>query len=337
MILNQKSISLKLAEISFVYFALSTFNPPMNILEINHVTKTYAAHTAIDDVSFEIPQGSVFGLLGPNGAGKTSLIRIINQITGPDKGSILFNGEKLDAHHAQQIGYLPEERGLYRKMEVGEQALYLAQLKGMSRAEAMKKLKIWFDKFEIRPWWKKKVDELSKGMQQKVQFIVTVLHEPKLLILDEPFTGFDPINANLIKDELLRMKENGTTIMLSTHRMESVEELCSHIALINKAKKILDGSVKNIRKQFKSNVYEVRYDGHPIVLANGLWGGYELLESKKEDDHHYAKIKLPEDKQTNHLLQSLLSVVRIIGFNELIPSMNDIFIKVVSDQNTTIN
>jgi ABC-2 type transport system ATP-binding protein len=304
----------------------------MNILNIQHVSKSYAAHKALDDVSFDVPAGSVFGLLGPNGAGKTSLIRIINQITGPDSGSILFNSDKLNKDHIQQIGYLPEERGLYRKMEVGEQCLYLAQLKGMSRSDALKKLKVWFEKFEIKAWWKKKIDELSKGMQQKVQFIVTVLHEPKLLILDEPFTGFDPINANLVKDELLKMKANGTTIVLSTHRMESVEELCSHITLINKSKKILDGSVKQIRKQFKSNIYEVRYIGHPISLANGLWGGFELLESLPEDDHNYAKIKIPDDKQTNHLLQSLTSEVQVMGFNELAPSMNDIFIKIVSEQ-----
>ncbi|MEP7168697.1 MAG: ATP-binding cassette domain-containing protein [Bacteroidota bacterium] len=309
----------------------------MNILNIQHVTKTYAAHTALDDVSFDVPSGSVFGLLGPNGAGKTSLIRIINQITGPDAGSVLFNGDKLNKDHVQQIGYLPEERGLYRKMEVGEQCLYLAQLKGMSRNDAMKKLKVWFEKFEIKAWWKKKIDELSKGMQQKVQFIVTVLHEPKLLILDEPFTGFDPINANLIKDELLKMKANGTTIVLSTHRMESVEELCSHISLINKSKKILDGSVKEVRKKFKSNIYEVRYIGHPISLANGLWGGFELLDSHAEDDNNYARIKIPDDKQTNHLLQSLTSEVQVIGFNELTPSMNDIFIKIVSDQSPSLN
>jgi len=308
----------------------------MNILNIQHVTKRYAAHTALDDVTFDVPAGSVFGLLGPNGAGKTSLIRIINQITGPDSGSILFNESKLETDHIRQIGYLPEERGLYRKMEVGEQCLYLAQLKGMSRADAMKKLKVWFEKFEIITWWKKKIDELSKGMQQKVQFIVTVVHEPKLLILDEPFTGFDPINANLIKDELLKMKASGTTIVLSTHRMESVEELCSHITLINKSKKILDGPVKQIRKQFRSNVYEVRYTGHPISLANGLWG-FELLETHAEDDHNYAKIKIPDDKQTNQLLQSLTSEVQVLGFNELTPSMNDIFIKIVNDQSPSLN
>lgn len=305
----------------------------MNILNIENVTKNYAAHTALDDVSIEVPAGSIFGLLGPNGAGKTSLLRIVNQITAPDKGTLLFNGEKLKPDHINLMGYLPEERGMYKKMEVGEQALYLAQLKGMSRNDALKKLKMWFEKFELKAWWRKKIDELSKGMQQKVQFIVTVIHEPKLLILDEPFTGFDPINANLIKDELLKMSAEGITIILSTHRMESVEELCSHIALINKSKKILDGTVKNIRKKFKSNVYEVRFNGHPISLANGLWGPYELLESKKEDDHHYAKIKIADEMQTNHLLQSLINEVQVTGFNELMPSMNEIFIKLVSDQN----
>ncbi|MFI5218380.1 MAG: ABC transporter ATP-binding protein [Bacteroidia bacterium] len=302
----------------------------MNILSIDRVSKIYAAHTALDEVSFDVPTGSVFGLLGPNGAGKTSLIRIINQITGPDKGTIHFNGEPLRANHVQQMGYLPEERGLYKKMEVGEQALYLARLKGMTRSDAIKKLKTWFEKFEIKSWWRKKIDELSKGMQQKVQFIITVIHEPKLLILDEPFTGFDPINANLIKDELLQMKHNGTSIVLSTHRMESVEELCSHIALINNSKKILDGPVKSIRKQFKSNIYEVRYQGHPISLANGLWGPYELIENIKDDEHSLAKIKIIGDEQKNQLLQSLINEVQVISFNELIPSMNDIFIKAVS-------
>lgn len=302
----------------------------MNILNIEHVTKTYASHTALDDVSFEIPHGSVFGLLGPNGAGKTSLIRIINQITGPDKGHIYFDGQKLNPDHIGMMGYLPEERGLYKKMEVGEQAIYLARLKGMSRSDAVKRLKVWFEKFELKTWWKKKIDELSKGMQQKVQFIITVLHEPKLLILDEPFTGFDPINANLIKDELLRMKAEGTSIMLSTHRMESVEELCSHIALINKSKKILDGPVKKIRQQYKSNIFEVRFKGHPISMVNGLWGPYELLESRNEDDHNYARIKVG-DAGTNQLLQSLISQVEVTGFNEMIPSMNDIFIKAVNE------
>ena len=301
----------------------------MNIISIQNVTKNYAAHRALDDVSLNVPKGSVFGLLGPNGAGKTSLIRIINQITAPDKGRILFNDKDLQQDHIRYIGYLPEERGLYKKMEVGEQAIYLAQLKGMTRHEAVTRLRIWFEKFEIKAWWRKKVEELSKGMQQKVQFIVTVIHEPELLILDEPFSGFDPVNANLVKDELLALRDKGTSIILSTHRMESVEELCSHIALIHQSKKILDGSVKEIRKTYKSNIYEVEYAGNSIALANSLWNGNQLLENTKEGDHMRARIKLENDHQTNELLSSLLPNVQVLSFKEIIPSMNDIFIKEV--------
>jgi len=301
----------------------------MALLSIQHITKNYASHKALDDVSMEIPKGSVFGLLGPNGAGKTSLIRIVNQITGPDEGQVLFDGQPLSETHINKIGYLPEERGLYKKMEVGEQALYLAQLKGMNRADALAKLKVWFEKFEIKQWWRKKIEELSKGMQQKIQFIVTVIHEPQLLILDEPFTGFDPINANLIKDELLAMCSRGTTIILSTHRMESVEELCSHIALINKSKKILDGSVKDIRKQFKSNTYEIDYSGTQVGFVNGLWAGYTLLNNEPHDGFMRATVKAAGDQTTNDLLQALLPQVHIIGFREVIPGMNDIFISMV--------
>lgn len=302
----------------------------MNIISIQNVTKTYAAHTALDDVSLSVPKGSVFGLLGPNGAGKTSLIRIINQITAPDKGTVLFNEKPLQAEHISRIGYLPEERGLYKKMEVGEQAIYLAQLKGMSRSEAVARLKVWFEKFEIKAWWRKKVEELSKGMQQKVQFIVTVIHEPELLILDEPFSGFDPVNANLVKDELLALRDKGTSIILSTHRMESVEELCSHIALLNLSKKILDGSVKEIRKTYKSNVFEIEYTGNSISLANSLWNGYQLIENVKEEDHLRARIKLENENETNTLLSSLIANVQVLSFKEIVPSMNDIFISQVT-------
>lgn len=306
----------------------------MDILNIQHVTKKYATQLAVDDVSINIPQQSVFGLLGPNGAGKTSLIRIITQITAPDSGQILFEGKPLHADHIATMGYLPEERGLYKKMEVGEQALYLAQLKGMKRSEAMKRLKIWFERFEMQAWWNKKIEELSKGMQQKVQFVVTVLHEPKFLILDEPFTGFDPINAELIKNELLAMKERGTTIILSTHRMESVEELCTHIALINRAKKILDGSVKEIRQQYKSNTYEIQYNGNKIGFTNALWTGFELLDLKEEGDHSTAKVKMLNNHSPNDLLNVLLPHVELLGFREIIPGMNDIFIqKVAQDFN----
>jgi len=303
----------------------------MSILTIEHVTKQYAAHRALDDVSMEIPAQSVFGLLGPNGAGKTSLIRIITQITAPDSGRILFQGEPLRASHIEQMGYLPEERGLYKKMEVGEQALYLARLKGLSRADAMKKLKYWFEKFEIQAWWKKKIEELSKGMQQKVQFVVTVLHEPKFLILDEPFTGFDPINAELIKNELLALRDKGTTIVLSTHRMESVEELCTHIALLNRSKKILDGSVKDIRQQYKSNTFEIQYIGNKIGFAHALWTGFELLDLKEDHDHQVARVKMLNNHTTNDLLSVLLPNVQILGFREIIPSMNDIFIQKVNE------
>jgi ABC-2 type transport system ATP-binding protein len=306
---------------------------PMNILSAKNIVKRYASHTALDDVTLEIPNQSIFGLLGPNGAGKTSLIRIINQITGPDSGELFFEGEKLAQKHIEQIGYLPEERGLYKKMEVGEQALYLAQLKGMSKPEAKKKLKQWFEKFEIDAWWNKKVEELSKGMQQKVQFIVTVLHEPKLLILDEPFSGFDPINANIIKNEILHLKKQGSTILFSTHNMGSVEELCDNIALINKSKKILDGSVKEIRKQYKSNTFELEFTGNMMGFTNAMWTGAELMEHTTEGDLNKAKVKLLGKTTSNELLQAIIPVAQIHLFKELIPSMNDIFISKVNEGN----
>ena len=289
----------------------------MSIISVQNVVKQYAGHRALDNVSLEIPEGSVFGLLGPNGAGKTSLIRIITQITAPDSGRIRFLGNDLHLQHVREMGYLPEERGLYKKMEVGEQALYLAMLKGMSRADAMKRLKYWFEKFEIQAWWKKKIEELSKGMQQKVQFIVTILHEPKFLILDEPFTGFDPINAELIKNELLALKEKGTTIALSTHRMESVEELCTHIALLNRSKKILEGAVKDIRKQYKSNTFEIHFTGgNKIGFTHALWTGFELLDLKEDGEHHIARVKMLGNHSPNDLLSALLPLVQIQGFRE---------------------
>lgn len=304
----------------------------MSILSAKNIVKRYAAHTALNDVSLEIPNQSIFGLLGPNGAGKTSLIRIINQITGPDSGELFFEGEKLAPKHIEQIGYLPEERGLYKKMEVGEQSLYLAQLKGMPKAEAKKKLKYWFEKFEIDAWWNKKVEELSKGMQQKVQFIVTVLHEPKLLILDEPFSGFDPINANLIKNEILNLKKQGSTILFSTHNMGSVEELCDDIALINKSKKILEGSVKDIRKQFRSNVYEIEFTGNLMGFTNALWTGAELLEHVGDGKQFKVCVKLLGKTTSNELLQSVIPVAEIHSFKEIVPSMNDIFIAKVNEE-----
>ncbi len=308
-----------------------------NILAVKNITKEYAKHKALDGVSIEVPKGSVFGLLGPNGAGKTSLIRIINQITAPDTGEVLFNGEKLKPEHVEQIGYLPEERGLYKKMEVGEQAMYLAQLKGMDKREAKEKLKAWFKKFELSTWWNKKVEELSKGMAQKVQFIVTVLHEPKLLILDEPFSGFDPINTNLVKAEILRLKEEGTTIILSTHNMGSVEEICEHIALINRSKKILGGSVKQIQQDFKEGVFEVSFRGNLIAFTNALWTGCELINTKEEGELKTAKVKLINHQSPNELLKAIVPHVEVHGLQELVPSMNDIFIKQVQETSTPEN
>lgn len=297
------------------------------------MSKAYAGHVAIEDISISVPEGSIFGLLGPNGAGKTTFIRIINQITGPDTGSLWFGDEQLEQKHLQQIGYLPEERGLYKKMKVGEQALYLCQLKGLSKKEALEKLKYWFEKFEIQAWWNKKVEELSKGMAQKVQFIVTVLHEPKLLILDEPFSGFDPINTNLIKSEILELKKKGTTIIFSTHNMGSVEELCDHIALINNSRVILDGEVGEIRNRFRSMTYNIEFKGTMMDLGNSLGTYGELLDHEQEDGQFGAKVKLVNGATTNQLLGNIMRTVEVTGFQEVIPSMNDIFIEAVERYN----
>ncbi len=306
------------------------------ILQVNCVTKRFGDFTALDKVSIHVPENSIFGLLGPNGAGKTTLIRIINQITGPDEGEVIFDGRKLHPDHISMIGYLPEERGLYKKMKVGEQALYLAQLKGLSHHDARQRLKKWFEKFEIQGWWDKKVEELSKGMQQKIQFVVTVVHEPKLLIFDEPFSGFDPINVNLLRDEILELRKNGSTIIFSTHNMASVEELCDNIALINKAEKILDGPVKEIKRKYFTNSYHVQYqdvNGKPYQLNEP---GFEILESSLEDDVCTASFRLPADKGPNDLLAALLPNVSLISFNEMIPSMNDIFISTVNSVNANL-
>ena len=309
----------------------------MDIFQAVNVTKCYANHIALDKVSIAVPPQSIFGLLGPNGAGKTTLIRIINQITGPDEGELFFNGEKLKAAHVELIGYLPEERGLYKKMKVGEQALYLAQLKGISKRDALTKLKYWFEKFEIQAWWNRKVEELSKGMQQKVQFIVTILHEPKLLIFDEPFSGFDPINVNLLRDEILNLRNNGATIIFSTHNMASVEELCDHIALINKSKKILDGSVKDVRKQFKSDTYEFELVNFSGDMKSIIDGKFHLLDEKKDDEITIVKIKTNAGVSQNELLQTILPHAQIQSFREVIPSMNDIFISMVEGDIQNIN
>ncbi len=301
------------------------------MLKIENVSKSFATHTALNEVSFSIPQGSIFGLLGPNGAGKTTLIRIINQITGPDSGSIYFNGEALRPEYEQRIGYLPEERGLYKKMKVGEQALYLAQLKGLEKKEALRRLKEWFVRFEIEGWWNKKVEELSKGMAQKIQFIVTVVHEPELLILDEPFSGFDPINTNLIKSEIMRLREQGSTIIFSTHNMNSVEEICDHIALIHQSEKILEGSVKDVKQQFKPNEYLLKFSGSLIAFTNALWTGFELIDNKQEDDIITARVRMLKEQSPNDLLNSILPHVQVLGLEEILPSMNDIFIQKVSE------
>ncbi|MDI9864991.1 ABC transporter ATP-binding protein [Flectobacillus longus] len=302
------------------------------ILEAQNVVKRYAGHTALSGVSIQVPQGSIFGLLGPNGAGKTSLIRIINQITGPDEGQILLDGEKLQPKHIEVIGYLPEERGLYKKMKVGEQLLYLAQLKGMPKAEAVEKLKAWFIKFDIKGWWDKNVEDLSKGMQQKTQFIATIVHQPKLVILDEPFSGFDPINANLLKDEILALKENGTTIIFSTHRMESVEELCDNIALINKSKVVLSGEKKEVKNRFRDNTFNLEYSG---ALAP-IEGVFEILNAKNVEGITKAKVRLLDGTSANQFLGQAIQQVDLKAFNENIPSFNEIFIKVVGEDANTI-
>jgi ABC-2 type transport system ATP-binding protein len=305
-----------------------------DILDIRHVVKRYAQHTALNDVSIAVPKQSIFGLLGPNGAGKTSLIRIITQITAPDEGEVLLNGEKLNPKHIALVGYLPEERGLYKKMKVGEQLLYLAQLKGLDRKTAVARIKNWLDKFDLQTWWDKKVEDLSKGMQQKVQFIASVIHEPELIILDEPFSGFDPINANLLKDEILNLRKNGCTIIFSTHRMESVEELCDHIALINHSQVVLQGSTRSIKQRYKTHTYLAEGIGKVNPLA--LEPGFEVLENVSgENNYFYTKIKIPVEKSPNDLLVNLMQQVEIHSFKENIPSMNDIFIKTVNGENNT--
>ncbi|WP_400191995.1 ABC transporter ATP-binding protein [Hymenobacter sp. B81] len=299
------------------------------ILQAIDVRKQYASHTALDGVSIDIPEGSIFGLLGPNGAGKTSLIRIITQITGADAGEIRFRGERLNPSHIGQIGYLPEERGLYKKMKVGEQLLYLAQLKGLSKAEAREKIKYWLDRFDIKSWVDKNVEDLSKGMQQKVQFVATVVHDPRLLILDEPFSGFDPINANLLKDEILALREQGVSIIFSTHRMESVEELCDHIALINRSKKVLDGPVRQVRDAYRSQTYEVEGRGRLLVMHPD----FEVLEHKeRENGHFYDRIRIVHGTP-NDLLRYLIGAgnVEVHAFREKVPSINEIFIRRVRE------
>ena len=303
----------------------------MSLLTVEHVSKHYAAHTALSDVSLEIPKGSVYGLLGPNGAGKTTLIRIINRITAPDEGRVLMGGRELQAEDIYRIGYLPEERGLYKKMRVGEQALFFARLKGLSRRDALKKLKVWFEKFGIESWWDKKVEELSKGMAQKVQFIVTVLHEPELLIFDEPFSGFDPINANLLKQEILALRDKGATLIFSTHNMSSVEELCDHITLINKSKNILSGNVEEIRRSYGANIFELSYRGEEQTLRQALGTDCTILEGVESvTGYNTLKLCVEEDAAVRQMIATANEAVELRSFRELIPSMNDIFIRAVN-------
>lgn len=302
-----------------------------DFLTARQVVKQYANHLALDRVDINVPEGSIFGLLGPNGAGKTTLIRIINLITAPDQGEIIFRGKKINQEDVFHIGYLPEERGLYKKMKVGEQALYLVQLKGLSRIEGLKRLKYWFEKFEIQSWWDKKVEELSKGMQQKVQFIVTVLHEPKLLIFDEPFTGFDPINTNLVKQEIIRLRDKGATIMFSTHIMSSVEELCDHIALINKGRTILNGSIDEARNRYKPDSYEVRYRGNSDALKEALNHNTDIQEEVSRGEIKHMILKVRNKRPVRDLISVINEKVEIVSFDEMIPGMNDIFIRAVEE------
>ena len=302
----------------------------MEMLRIENIVKQYVNHRALDNISISTKKGEIFGLLGPNGAGKTSLIRIINQITAPDEGQVYLENKIIDRDDISKIGYLPEERGLYKKMKVGDQALYFARLKGMNKAEAKYKLKEWFEKFEISEWYDKKIEELSKGMAQKIQFITTVLHNPPLLILDEPFSGFDPINTELVKSEILKLKENGTSIMLSTHNMNSVEEICDSIALINRSKLILNGSLTDVKEQFRTHTYAVKFKGVMMAFANALWAGFSLIDKTQIDDNTVlAHVQLKKGNSVNDLLKAVIPEVEIISINEILPSMNDIFINAI--------
>lgn len=300
------------------------------MLSIRNIVKQYANHRALDDVSLEVETGSVFGLLGPNGAGKTSLIRIINQITAPDSGEVFLNGERLNPSHIAKIGYLPEERGLYKKMEIGEQMLYLSQLKGLSRADATKRIRYWFEKLEIQSWWNKKVEDLSKGMQQKVQFVATVVHDPELIILDEPFSGFDPVNAETITNEILELNRKGTTIIFSTHRMESVEQLCDSIALIHKSKKILDGKVKDVKNSYRTNTYRIGFSGKLSQTGDSSLFGI-INEKTGTDGISHLTVQVKDQYSANDVLKYLIPQVEITEFVEVIPSMNDIFIRSVKN------
>lgn len=304
----------------------------MKIVEVQNVTKKYSNHLALDNISLSVEKGTVFGLLGPNGAGKTTLIRILNQITAPDSGSILFQGRPIQKNDVEKIGYLPEERGLYKKMKVGEQALYLAQLKGLPKQVAMERLVSWFRKFEIETWWNRKVEELSKGMQQKVQFITTIIHEPEFLILDEPFSGFDPINTNLLREEILNLKKKGTTIILSTHNMASVEEICDDIVLINKSKIVLEGNLVQLKQQFKNHQFEISIETETdLSILFDHSSHFSLIEKNHLNNQYHLSVQLHNEVSGNQLLQQLLPLGNLITFKEILPTMNEIFIKKVNE------
>jgi ABC-2 type transport system ATP-binding protein len=297
----------------------------MNLLETQHVKKYFATQKAVDGISFSVAPGSIFGLLGPNGAGKTTLLRMITGILYPDSGDIIFDGKKFDPlKDIERIGYMPEERGLYKKMKIGEQALYLAQLKGLSKTEATRLIKDWFGKLEMESWWNKKVEDLSKGMSQKLQFVTTVLHNPKLIILDEPFSGLDPVNSNVIKDEIFKLAKNGATVIFSTHRMEQVEEICDHIVLVNKGQKILDGTVKNIKQEFKENLFRISFDAMPLNTNN------DSFTIVKQNEDYSLIVKINDGYTPNDVLRYFLQSNAVIhSFNEILPSLNEIFIQLV--------
>ncbi len=305
----------------------------MEIFKAQNIEKKYGEFTALSDFSITVPEGSIYGLLGPNGAGKTTLLRIINHIYAPDKGEMFFKGRKMFSEDVSDIGYLPEERGLYKKMKVGEQVLYLARLKGLSRNDALKRSKYWFEKLEILSWWDKKIEDLSKGMAQKVQFVITVLHNPGLLIFDEPFSGIDPINAAMLRDEILDLRKNGTTVIFSTHNMSSVEELCNRITLINKSKCILEGDIREIKKRFTSDIFEISFIGEFNLISEKLNTHYKLLDNKIENGENFVKLKMLAGHNDNKLLSLILPFVHVTSFSEVYPSMNDIFIKVVESSN----
>jgi ABC-2 type transport system ATP-binding protein len=298
----------------------------MSLLQAENIVKQYRTQLALDKLSMSVPKQSIYGLLGPNGAGKTTLLRIINQITAPDSGTVVLDGHQITRNDLSSIGYLPEERGLYKKMKVGEQALYLARLKGLSKQEAMSRLKKWFTRLEIIDWWDKKVEELSKGMQQKIQFVTTVLHEPKLLIFDEPFSGFDPINASILKNEILKMRDNGSTVIFSTHNMGSVEEMCDHITLIDKARSILEGSVSQIREEWAANEYDVVFRGGTTIQSNSH---YEVLKSSSDNGKISIRLKVGGDVDINNIIRDMTDRGKVLSFNPALPSMNEIFIRVV--------